>query len=144
MSIDCRTRLRRDVREIPRDEVFARLARADLFISASRGDGLPVAVLEAMACRCPVILSDIEPHREIAGGADFIPLIEPDDTDGFAKEIRRFRSMSHSERSEVGLRCRRLAEERFGLTPMLKRYEKVYLQLVDENRRPPLPHPLTS
>jgi len=48
---------------IPRDRVYECLHQADLFVSASKGEGLPVAVLEAMFCGCPVILSDIPPHR---------------------------------------------------------------------------------
>ena len=73
---------------IARENVYEHLSSADVFVSASRGEGLPVAVLEAMACRCPVVLSDIPPHREVAEGTDFIPLIAPDDVAGFAGEIR--------------------------------------------------------
>lgn len=40
---------------------------ADLFVSASRSEGMPLAVLEALLCGCPALLSDIAPHREIAG-----------------------------------------------------------------------------
>ena len=41
------------------------LSAADFFLSASDSEGLPNAVLEALACGCPVILSDIPQHREI-------------------------------------------------------------------------------
>lgn len=114
---------------IPRDQVFGRLSNADLVISASRGEGLPVAVIEAMACRCPVILSDIEPHREIAEGASFIPLVAPDDVAGLARAIERFRQMPAAERAAVGERCRQLVEQRYSLEAMHKGYEAVYAEV---------------
>ena len=120
---------------IPREEVYEQLGRADLFISASVVEGLPVAVLEAMACGCPVILSDIPPHREIADGVDFIPIIQMNDANGFAGEIRRFQSMSPADRSMLGSRCRELVEERFSLSSMHSGYEKVYLELLDQPLR---------
>lgn len=45
--------------------VVAYLQNADYFVSASDSEGLPNAVLEALACGCPVILSDISQHREV-------------------------------------------------------------------------------
>jgi glycosyltransferase involved in cell wall biosynthesis len=118
---------------IPRDKVFAGLSKADVVISASRGEGLPVAVIEAMACGCPVILSDIEPHREIADSADFIPLIPPDDVAGFAREMQRYKQMPAAARAEIGAKCRKLVEERFSLATMQSRYEEVYAQVIGSN-----------
>jgi glycosyltransferase involved in cell wall biosynthesis len=120
---------------IPRDQVFQQLRQTDLFISASRGEGLPVAVLEAMACRCPVLLSDIEPHREISAGTDFIPLIQPDDVSGFAGEINRFIEMSVADRVKIGEKCRRHVEDRFDLSTMHKGYAEIYSQLLNEKAR---------
>lgn len=111
---------------LPRNNVFEHMLTADLFISASRGEGLPIAVLEAMACGCPVLLSDIPPHREIAEHANFIPLVNPDNKSGFAREIEKFRRMSRSERAEIGSNCRRLVEQRFSLEAMHARYEAIY------------------
>lgn len=114
---------------IPRDKVFDALAQADLFVSTSYGEGLPIAVLEAMACRCPVILSDIQPHREIAAGTDFIPLVAADDTEGFAREISRFQSLPGDERKAIGEKCRHWVEERFSLVAMHRGYLDVYREL---------------
>lgn len=117
---------------IGRDSVFEHFWQADLFVSASWGEGLPVAVLEAMACRCPVVLSDIPPHREIAEGVDFIPLIPPDDVAGFAREIERIRVLPLPERVKLGEQCRELIERRFSLRAMHAGYAEVYSQITSE------------
>jgi glycosyltransferase involved in cell wall biosynthesis len=41
------------------------MRRASVFVSASHFEGNPNAVLEAMAIGCPLVVSDIEQHREI-------------------------------------------------------------------------------
>lgn len=114
---------------ISRDEVFEHYAQADLFVSTSWGEGLPVAVLEAMACRSPVLLSDIPPHREIAEGVDFIPLVKPDDVEGFAREITKFKEMSTLERKEIGQKCRKIIEQKFTIETMHNAYADLYSQI---------------
>ena len=41
----------------------------DVFATASAKEGMPLAVLEAMALGLPVVASDIPAHREVLGGA---------------------------------------------------------------------------
>jgi glycosyltransferase involved in cell wall biosynthesis len=114
---------------IPRDEVFARCTQADVFVSVSRGEGLPVAVMEAMAAGLPVILSDIPPHRELVGDATFVPLVAPGDVAGFAREIRRFQDMPAEARARVGALCRTHVRDRFTIARMQAGYDAVYREL---------------
>jgi glycosyltransferase involved in cell wall biosynthesis len=114
---------------VERDDVYHHLARADLYVSTSYGEGMPVAVLEAMASRRPVVLSDISPHREVAKGADFIPLVPPDDVSGFAAHVRRFATMAKDERDEIGRRCRQLVEDRYSIGAMHRTLSDVYARL---------------
>lgn len=61
-------------------EVWGWLKRASLYVSLSRFEGSPNTALEAIACGCPVVLSDIEAHREVAAhlpNAILVPSSEP-------------------------------------------------------------------
>jgi glycosyltransferase involved in cell wall biosynthesis len=121
---------------IPRDAVFETLGAADAFVSVSKGEGLPVAVLEGMACGCPTILSDIPPHREVVGDAVFVPLIDSIDAEGFARELRRLHDGSAAERARIGARCARHVEQRFGLRVMHAAYEHIYAEVCPEEASP--------
>ena len=43
---------------LPRDEVARQLERADVYLSTSSWEGMPVSVIEAMLAGRPVIVSD--------------------------------------------------------------------------------------
>ncbi len=47
------------------EKTLSLLKRADVFLLNSRYEGLPHTVIEAMACRCPVIATGLEGTREV-------------------------------------------------------------------------------
>lgn len=49
----------------PRTDVGVYYKSADIFLSASRTEGMPYAVLEAAFCGLPLVLSDIAPHVQL-------------------------------------------------------------------------------
>ena len=51
---------------VSRDLTIEHMLDADVCISLSKGEGLPIAVLEAMYSGCFMILSDIPPHKEVS------------------------------------------------------------------------------
>jgi len=55
-----------DAGEIPRDHVDSFLRMGDVFVSASRSEGMPHAVREAMLTGRALMLSDIPGHRAMA------------------------------------------------------------------------------
>jgi glycosyltransferase involved in cell wall biosynthesis/capsular polysaccharide biosynthesis protein len=122
---------------VERDEVYRLLWGADFFVSGSRGEGLPVAVLEAMACECPVVLSDIPPHREIARLAGGIPLVRPGDVAGMGDAMRRMIAMSTPDRRRLGAGLRRCVEEHFSVRSMNDAYGAVYRAQVARNNPEP-------
>lgn len=111
---------------VPRDEVYRLNRSSDIFMTTSRGEGLPVAMLEAMACGLPVVASDIPPHREIASRIPGIPLVPPGDRAGFARALRRVLALTEAERQHVGTRLRRGVAEEFSVSAMNRRYGEIY------------------
>jgi len=61
----------------PLDEVAAWLGVADLFVLSSRLEGLPLALLEAMAAGCPVVATDVGGVAEVLGDVSAGLLVPP-------------------------------------------------------------------
>jgi len=67
--------------------VWPFMKRANVFVSVGWYEGHPNAVLEAMAARCPVVLSDIEAHRDVLDPDDAV-FVDPSSADALATAIR--------------------------------------------------------
>lgn len=72
-----------------RRDIFHLCSAADLFLFASRQEGLPVAVMEAMASGLPIVASHVRGNIDLIDPDKGGYLVEADDVDGFANAIRR-------------------------------------------------------
>lgn len=70
-----------------RSDVPDLLCAADLFLLPSRREGLPGAVLEAMALHVPVVASDLPTVREAVPDETFAHLVPPGDPSKLAETI---------------------------------------------------------
>jgi len=62
------------------------LCASDVFVLPSRREGMPGAVIEAMALEAPIVASDLPQVREVTGDAAAL-LVAVDDVRGFAEAI---------------------------------------------------------
>ena len=102
----------------------ARLFAAfDVFAAVSRKEGMPLAVVEAMALGLPVVASDIPAHREVLGPASE-GLVEAGD-DALAARLGALLG-DGARRDRLGAENRTRARSEFDVRHMLSALEGVY------------------
>lgn len=82
----------------------------DLFVSPSHSDGTSISLLEAMACGCPVLVSDIPSNREWVTPGEVGDLFRDNDVFSLTKKILEMAENPNLD--QYGRRARSLAEER--------------------------------
>ena len=97
---------------VPLEQTAAFYRGAEVFVYPSLQETFGLPILEAMACGCPVVTSDVSAMPEIAGGAAL--LAAPDDPRSIAAAIVRASGPDAGQLRERGLR--RAAEFNWGAT----------------------------
>jgi len=122
-----------DVIDLPGyvDDVWARMKGADVSVNISRFEGCPNVVIEAMACGCPLVVSDIPPHREVLD--DDMALIV-DHTDPVQVADAIVRALGDPERArQRATRARARAEQWTGAS-IARKYANLYSDILTRRR----------
>jgi glycosyltransferase involved in cell wall biosynthesis len=110
-----------------RDDVATVFAAGDVFVQPSRSEGLPLAVLEAMAHGLPVVASRVGgiPEAVDEGKSGF--LVPPGDPDALAAALARV--LDAGDRgAALGQAARERAVAEFSVERMAERYRALYLR----------------
>ncbi len=114
----------------PTNDVRRLYAAADAFVSCSRAEGAPLAVLEALACGLPVVATDLPAQRQILaglpGGVTVTAQAEP-----IADGIRQVLAMNDGQRLEH----RRLAVDRIRSSFALDAWARQVVDLYEQTIR---------
>lgn len=115
--------------ELPARDVAAILARRPVFVSAARFEPFGLAVLEAAAAGCPLVLADIATFRELwDGAAVFVP--EPT-ARAYADAVNRL--LADAEARRVwGARARDRAA-RYSVAAMARGTARLYAEALAES-----------
>lgn len=99
----------------------------DLYVLPSLSEGMPLALLEAMAAGCPIVATNVGGIPDIITDGYNGTLVEPHDRDALAKAILDVVE-SGEKRSRFRERGRLLYEERYSAAAMTRSYERLYLR----------------
>ncbi|MBN1816600.1 MAG: glycosyltransferase family 4 protein [Sedimentisphaerales bacterium] len=107
-------------------QVWAWVKRADVLVSLGEFEGCPNAVLEAMACRCRLLVSDIPAHRELLDDT-VTGFVNPHDEKQTQEVL--WQLLSETE-EDCRIRKARLIAEKMTINRMVDGYEKLYRKIL--------------
>lgn len=99
----------------------------DVYALPSLWEGLPMALLEAMASELPIVASEVGGVATAVDAGVNGLLVPPDDPEGLADALYRLLTDA-SLRASMGASSLRLFESRFSATAMASAYEELYLR----------------
>jgi glycosyltransferase involved in cell wall biosynthesis len=118
---------------LSKQELTVALGQADVFVSASRWEGMPNAVLEAMASGLPLVLTRGSGHDDLITDGVNGFLFEPGSKESLAATLQKL-TENPGLRTDMGTASRRMAVERFGWEQLSKLHLELYLKAVNDKR----------
>ena len=114
-----------------RRDVPLLMAGWDLFVLPSFSEGLSVSVLEAMAAKLPLVVSDIPSMREVVVPGKSGLFFTPNDVPGLAAAILQI-AKDPSKQQRMGDYNYRTVVRYFGIDQMIKATKLQYQELIEE------------
>ncbi|MCC1484893.1 glycosyltransferase [Winogradskyella immobilis] len=110
------------------NDVRSFLAQADLYIIPSKKEGMPMALIEAMAMQVPVLGSNIPGIHYILKDFENL-LFEVENDDMLSEKILMMYHKSSEERTTIGKELRNYSEVHFSLNSFISAHETLYSNL---------------
>lgn len=112
-----------------RDDVAELLQGADLFVMPSATEGMPITVIEAMACALPIVATAVGGFLELVRDGENGFLVPVGDADALAQALARL-IQDRDLLRRIGAANRRVAEEKFDIADTVRNYEELYARLL--------------
>jgi glycosyltransferase EpsD len=114
-----------------RNDIEELLKMSDIAVSSSRREGLPVNIMEAMACRLPVIASDNRGHRELIQNEQNGWLIDLNEVEMMSEKIKIL-AKSEEMKSKFGQNARKVIEDKYSTNMVLYEKSNIYSLFMEE------------
>jgi glycosyltransferase involved in cell wall biosynthesis len=109
-------------------EKWNELAKSDIFLLPSRyGEGLPLAILEAMAAECVVVAADVASVRAVITDGENGLMVEPYNTPQIIEKLE-FLLSDRADWQKLQRNARATVEEKFAIGDYVKKLERIYAE----------------
>ncbi|PGM87435.1 glycosyltransferase family 4 protein [Bacillus cereus] len=114
-----------------RNDIALLLQMCDLAVASSYREGLPVNIMEAMACGLPVIATDNRGHRELIIHNKNGWIIDRDDIKTMSERINSI-SKNAKLQAQFGQCGRTIITNKYSVNEVLKEKQEIYTTYMDE------------
>jgi glycosyltransferase involved in cell wall biosynthesis len=115
-----------------RKDAIGILKASDLFVMTSRWEGMPNALLEAMACSLPVVATRVEGVEEVVAEFPDRQLASLTDTNELVHRVVKL-ARDRALAEELAAANRWQIQQRFSLEQMIARYRQLYEHLLSDD-----------
>lgn len=105
------------------------LSASDVFVHPSRWEGLGLSIVEASACRLPVVATNVGGIPEVVENGVSGTLVEPGDTEALCSAITEL-VQNRDLRREMGEAGRQIVEEKFDINRIALELKHMYEELL--------------
>lgn len=117
--------------ELDREATIEVLHAASAFVLPSRAEGMPMALLEAMSCGLPVLVTDVGSMGQIVRDAHCGMVVSAGDVDGLLEQVGVLRD-DRAMREGLGAAARAAAVSRFAIGECIDQTLAFYRRVVPE------------
>ncbi len=104
------------------------LRACDVFVLSSRTEGMPIALLEAMACGLPCVATRVGGSAEVIEDGKNGRLVAPEDAGALAKALAEAFATPM-----WGVHARQRIQEQYGIDAVAQRYAMLYERLLNDS-----------
>jgi len=105
-------------------ETLKFLKAANYYVASSLSEGLPTSVMEAMGCGLPVILSDIDPHKELLNHLNGWPYTFAVSRPDILTE--KIDDILDDDYKNLSIGCRKVIDDYINSEIMAQNYQRLY------------------
>ena len=116
---------------LPVQRIWSIMKSADLFVNLSDHEGLPNAVMEAIACHCPLLVSDIPAHREFLDEESAF-LVDHNNPEAISRTLLSILTNQEEAKKRAAKAAKKITG--WSISQMTENYERVYRKVISSRK----------